>query len=268
MNSIDQTEFQSDIIKCMNCFQTAYAPILKKNDIDVSIMFLWGWSFKYVNEYEKLYEKPRNAYSRDTEQFLNTYTGLLISDIDYKVDGKEIVRTVDKETASDVDFVLGIDAFNCPWNKAFRKMHINHFVTVIGADVNSNTLKCIDWFSGKTDIYDLPCSEFDGVFYLKKVISNPHYEYKDAIKELTKAYDKDDFIKNYQSFIKDLKQVSDVEEVFENKNPELCRLLIILREFKQYREGIMHHFLAIDNNSRQNTIYGYLAEEFKNLYKQ
>ena len=147
-------------------------------------------------------------------------------------------------------------------------MHINHFVTVIGADVYSNTLKCIDWFSRKTDIYDLPCSEFDGVFYLKKVISNPHYEYKDAIKELTKAYDKDDFIKNYQSFIKDLKQVSDVEEVFENKNPELCRLLIILREFKQYREGIMHHFLAIANNSRQNTIYGYLAEEFKNLYKQ
>ena len=227
-----------EMLDCMNCFQTAYAPLCIQNGVDPSIMFLWGWSFNYKENGESVFNNFGVNYSMDTIQFLKVYAGLesveIINDLNLNDYSKIIKGNLEQQRG----IVIGIDAFYCNWNLAYKRMHIDHYVNVIGVKLNGKLI-CKDWYENTEELYELNIEDFVGIYSIRSISFGEVANNREVLEELKKAYiDKNNIFMNFEKFIKGIKSVEGINKLFEDNNPKLCRLLIYAREYKCYRKGI------------------------------
>lgn len=259
-----------DEIKCMNCFQTAYAPICIENEVDPSIMFLWGWGFAYEKKDRKIYNNLKFSYSMDTLEYLDKYAGLQIEEIGGQNQGDDLLEILSDVLDKKLYVVAGMDAFYCPWNLAYQKMHTDHFVNIVGVDFGKKILVCRDWFYDTETMFELPTECFEGIFSVKKIERKKieKSQQEQVIFELVKAYkEPSDIVPNYDMFMEDIMKIEDIADLFENANPKICEVLIRTRECKQYREGILHFLQNTACQKRYNHYYESMLENFDVLQR-
>lgn len=262
---MERIELDTEVLSNMTCFQTAFLPICIENNIDPLIMSLWGWNFLYVSG-EKIFDNFFSKYSTDPNSFFLKYMGLEIVDIK---DNSDFINIIDTRIKCGDWIICGIDAFYCPWDYSYLKMHIDHFFLAKKVDFERKKLKCIDWFVDKEKEFEISFDEIIGrveVVKIVKLVEMP--EKNNALKELLKGYENEEsIIRYFNYFAQDILNVERYEELFENSDIKLCNLLIELRKNRDYRVCIYKYLRKISNPEINEFIatFGELCEKWEKL---
>lgn len=136
----------------LNCIEGIIASVANHYSVDYRLMFLASWGFKFdilntsnvCGVGERLGWRTRTSEQSLIES-LQKYHGYIMKNHD-SLSNKQVKFLVQKELELGYPVVTYIDGFGCPWNMAYQKSHIPHYILIIGICEEAGNYICIDPF--------------------------------------------------------------------------------------------------------------------------
>ena len=137
--------FNGKKAQCDCLTATAYSIIsnLGKNYISMFALF---WGFQYYSKGGKPFDEcfDRGGLIHTSDYDLCKITGV---ETQHKINtgSSDIMKSIiENYTDNGRPIAIQLDAFNCPWNIAYKKVHFNHYILTLGYE--SGLLLCQDPF--------------------------------------------------------------------------------------------------------------------------
>jgi hypothetical protein len=130
-----------------SCFDDIIASVCNYFGIDYQLRFMMSWTFKYVSKSEKanltFEERLQYPYSCENE-LLAQYSGLTIEH--FKLNNNDIfIENLTNQLKKGNPVYVHFNAYYCPWDPMFGKLHNNHVCLAIGLNDMDSILICDPW---------------------------------------------------------------------------------------------------------------------------
>lgn len=246
--SIDSENYQLFFNK--NCYVESLYEICKSFIIETDFIFLSDWVFNYKCIDKYIYNNIN--YLNTIDDFSETF-GLKLKDEANNQFLKLIFKQIDNEKIC----LAKIDTYYCPWNKAYKNMHSNHFLIIFDYIEKDKVLLCKDPFASKYEFYEIPYELINDI-----VITLLCYEKINAVKRMDKKnilkclLSQNNLImeikKSFDNFCKDLKYIKQINELFNSNVEELNIICIKISQILVTRHNIRvillkHNLADLDN---------------------
>jgi hypothetical protein len=130
-----------------NCFQTVVATLATfwRRDYELIFSDQWGFQFKvpFESNNQRIGELLMPGWKGETKEILNRYHGMEIT-WHINVHYSYAINKLQEELLVTRPIAIYIDSYLCPWSPAFNKYHTDHFFLVVGINVESMDLICVD----------------------------------------------------------------------------------------------------------------------------
>ena len=221
-----------------SCHQGLLATYASYQKRDYYMMFSESWGFGYKKDDKpfgiSLY--PDCQGRRNT--LLDKFHGIRIENIKYS--GMENLLEQIEAILQYSPIILYCDVFDCPWNIAYNRHHIDHYVLITGIEHNSKQVNILDPYSTKDEnIIEIEqIASYSGE--ISTFITNPMHSLtnEDYLFEITNSYNyikNSDFMQSLESFRNDFQvrfeEVLNIEYIDEYAIP----LIINLRRIANQR---------------------------------
>ena len=251
-------------IQNMDCFQHCIYNISNKDLFFACLSTVISWGFLYTGNSQtigKCIEHPTHIYVNTLiREQLNMPISFFSNKLSF-MDLKKIEWDNEK-------IIFGIDAYYCPWNLAFQKEHINHFIVAISIDKKKETIICIDPFVS-SELHEVKIDTFQRMYRNTRII-------KDIKPVDHSVIDQDKLLQllccNYSEIIKTntvqsefekmaiaIKNVSQWTQLFESEDIRLCSIIREIKLLIGIRSAIAYILFEVEKNDGRFLI--------KNLYK-
>lgn len=132
------------IVSHMNCLQICLYKICEKHNLADYLMFTNAWELSHDDK-KPLSQSLSIPLEDSKNLFLQEFQGLISDIITFDhVNTFPILQLLEKSNIEQVDILIHIDSYECPWHKGFKKLHIPHYVQVINIDFEKEVLICDD----------------------------------------------------------------------------------------------------------------------------
>ncbi|TCL56186.1 hypothetical protein EDD76_11213 [Kineothrix alysoides] len=265
----------------LNCLQFCLYNICKKYYVADYLMFCNSWCFSHDNT--KNISQSLSIPLRDYENvYLKEYQGLSTEIISFDSSKMEsVIQLVSNKDSVEIDVIIHIDSFECPWHKGYRKLSIPHFIQVKDINYKQKKIICDDPYFNMFQI-ELPFEYFlSGCKTIRVLRHNPtdskissdvilnHIKERTNIKQIT-----EDIV----SFAQRLSEVKTTYELFDYRDDVFfCSNVRNLKFIADSRYGLSYLFnnlsMLNDDNKKnlvsladQMNICGLLYEKINNYY--
>lgn len=221
-----------------SCHQGLLATYASYQSRDYYMIFSESWGFGYTRD-----DKPfGSSLYPDCQGCRNTllekFHGIRIEDIKYS--GIDDLLEKIQSMLQYSPIILYCDVFDCPWNIAYKRHHIDHYVIITGLEYNSKRVIILDPYSTKDEnIIDIekiaPYSGEISTFITKPLHSLTKDDYHFEITNSYNHIKNSNFKQNLESFRCDFQkrfeEVLNIEYIDEYAIP----LIINLRRIANQR---------------------------------
>ncbi len=247
----------------ISCFQEALKQVCEKYGKEFQIFFAGEWGFFISEEESKTIGDRINFYEKyRMNEFIERHMGFKV----HFCKNVEVIPQLFKESMSDGNAVMvGMDAYGCPWNPAYKKVHMPHFFLLENWDSQSKKMECRDTFYS-SESYFLNYDDLKPYFNDARIFRNVR-----NIKKLEMKALKEILVQNYkkakerpkyyfQIFAECISNFTDIDEIFPSDVEVENQLLFQkLRGFATVRYGLGDLIMQYSPED-----YNYV-EEFKAL---
>ena len=235
MNEFEKMEMTS----YFNCLQAALCYFCDKYAVNPVYLFLNSYGIEYSIKHEDMIgAKMRSYIPVGFERCFEDIYGFTFDKITIDVD--HIEGDMSMKMNGD-GILIGDDAFFCPWSEAFSKFHIAHFCIVKSVDIENKILICADPYLKREDVA-WPTSMFSrGPFVAYNLKAKPckkEVTLAVADKVLFTHLSKRAILLNYKEMINDFRNANRKEDLFEDPNPNNCKLIICSKQISNSYKGL------------------------------
>lgn len=151
LNVINQNINSKDnnLIFNKNCYIESLYEICKALLIDADFIFLSDWIFNYIHIDNHIYNNIN--YLSAIDDYSEEFGLKLNKEVD-----NNFFDFIFKQVNDEKLCLARIDAFYCPWNKAYNKEHTYHFLVIFDINVDEKYFLCKDPFVSKNRFYKIP----------------------------------------------------------------------------------------------------------------
>lgn len=262
---------QQKSYKNLDCFQACVNHLFNGSFNYVYLPMIFCWNFEYV----KSTKGVGHGLQVESRFHINDfYRHYLQTNVQFYEDA--FVRDrgkINEALIKNKKVVIGIDAFFCPWNLAYQKVHILHFIVVQSYIDETKSYVCSDPFVSDQDYLFLEDTlqmaykntrVFEVENLLKPIIINDQLlltilcsNYKQAI---TKQKRVSCISSSFFNVANRIEQLNVWTDLFENNDLRLCELPRKIKLAVGIRCAIAYVLLSWGINSKN--------ESFISLYKQ
>lgn len=242
----------------MNCLQAASSLVCQKNGKPFGLLCGSNLGLQYSKNEKLLYERLKVAASCPYEIYMERVFGFRVEQKEFN--GIDSVHCIMKAIKNDTDVIVGGDAFNCPWNAAYKKEHIPHYFVV--AHINGIDLICRDPFIANKDfiLNENQLLQFCCHFYLYSNLNSDTLDYYSLYQLIFSERKKSllDLKNIYDDFINDLQESFEWHSIYNDVAPETNIIIINTKHIARSYYGIAGCFssfyLKINNSEILNII--------------
>lgn len=236
----------SNISTRMNCLQLCLYNICIKHNLADFLMYTDVWKFTY--DEDQLLSKSLSILLDDDDNFfLREYQGLSTEKI--SIGDSNILHVLNsiKKENNEVDILIYIDSYECPWHKGFEKLHIPHYVQIVNIDYKNEVIICDDPYLNFNKM-ELPFTHyFHGCKTIRKFHINSceskRIDVEKILSHINEITDIQQIIIDITSFAKRLLLVKTQEELFDYMDDVyLCSNVRNLKFIADSRYGLSYLF--------------------------
>jgi len=194
----------NEYFSCHQALLATYASYQKRN---YDMIFSESWGFGYQKD-DNPFGSSLNPSCQDRRRILlEKFHGIKTEDRKYE--GIKNLLEIIQSTLTHSPILLFCDVFNCPWNIAYRRNHIDHYVLITGLDYSAKQVNILDPYSTKDentiDVEKIAPCDGNLSFFIMKPLQKPkeedyHFEIVNSCDHIKKS----DFMQSLESFCNDM----------------------------------------------------------------
>lgn len=132
----------------LSCTQIAFATYARYNNRQYEMILSETWGFDF-HDSEKIFgESLHPGYQGRRRELFEKYHGIRVTDLPYE-SKKELCSKIYSYINKYGPMLLKCDIYNCSWNMAYRRDHVNHFIIIIGANDQNSIVTILDPFTSE-----------------------------------------------------------------------------------------------------------------------
>ena len=199
---------------------------------------------QYTTGDENIYNKLKPNIYMTLDEFFSEIYGLKIYYVDNVYEfGKNDIK------------IAKLDAFECPWNIAYHKNHIDHYVIIDSICREKGYIICKDSYLG---MHDIKC---DINHFVKSVVNLRAIKGNIILKKegnyvlesYIKRNSKKEIFEKYNLLINDFDLVKKIEECFECSDVMNCKLIISAKQIENNWRGVCE-YINVNNYSKESFV--------------
>lgn len=205
----------------MDCIIKACQVISKKYQIPAALLNCFNWKIERkenINDIRGFQIKPVFSHTSEILQCLG------INIIQNNNDFNSSLKEIERQLFQNIEVVLGMDAYHCPWNPGFKMGHMQHYIILLKINYDKGMVECYEPFhqpgyrelsieklrQGYINSYIFEkkssISEIDPTVFFQSIVSEP----KEQVQQI------------YEEFINFIGNVTVFMELYESSRVELC----------------------------------------------
>lgn len=250
-----------------NCLSQSIALLLQNQKADTRWLMANNYSIEYSNKLNSdlIYKKLRFRQAVHYTEFCTAVYGMVFKEIPCNPYIWDHIKVHLQEQG---EILIGYDTYYAPWHEAYEKTHVFHYSLV--TKMNDDHLVCLDAYMDHMEVgwkKELFMKAVKTVYCIKMPDEIPAADINKVIRLMICQATETSIRNNYEQFIFDLENVDSIEQIFENDNPRICELLIVIKRIAKDCENLAELFEFVElGNKREQQIY--VVQLFQSLQNQ
>jgi len=256
-----------NVISHMNCLQLCLYNICKKYCVADYLMFCGGWCFSHDNNINlsQAISLPFESYENI---FLKEYQGLSTEIIPFNPSNIEfMLQKISEKDCEEIEVVIHIDSYECPWHRGFQKLNIPHYVHAVDINREKKVIICDDPYFNVFKM-ELPFENFQAgcktirVFQYDSVKRNINFD--TILSHIINKTNINQITGDIFSFAHRLLDVKTQNELFDYmEDVYLCSNVRVLKFVADSRYGLSYFFNKLNSLSKNNLTTKKIADLFE-----
>lgn len=250
-----------------DCFQAAVSLLCLKYERKPEWLFLTCFGIEYFTDEENFFNRLNPRISIEDNVFFKLVYGIEMKAIRNTVD-RDVLLQLKVALREGYDVIVLMDAFDCPWNPAYQKKHFFHYFLIYNFD-EERVFVCRDpyvsekYYKISEKLLQKGILEF---YYLKVKEDCANLKETDFSSLALRGYSKEIICMRYGQLMEDLLKIEELEGMFEDTDPNLCRIILSTKQIGKYCRGfhslllLLYEEMSVSRENMQVCTQKYLKE--------
>ncbi len=234
-----------------SCLNEALAQLLKKHENDTRWLVLNNFSIEYSDKLSSnlIYKKLRFRQVVHYTEFCGIIFGMHFEEM---ILDEKLFETMQHQLKEGKAVLVGFDFYYAPWNEAYEKTHIFHYILV--NEIKGDVLICTDAFMDNLQVF------WNKELFLKAVKTGYYVQVPEKMSGVApnqvlgvvaQNMSEQSIRDNYEALIQDLKNIQSMEQLFECDEPGTCELIVMIKRIILNYEKIAQLFNLLDMKGKE-----------------